>query len=170
MKKKANVILVDIDRRYIQLCSGSDNFNSLPLLLTELQLCLSLQVYTVSTWAAASSSGLVMTPILVPTVMAYHLWVAARVRPGTPTAVSEAESTAPPDGGNWEREGGGPLGLMSTYSTDSESVLQVPWRVYGGKAAGCSSVKVKEMVVVVVETHGKQPLMPLLSDQVTTEG
>ena len=106
----------------------------------------------------------------MPTVTAYHLWVAARVRPGTPTAISEAESMAPPGGGDWEREGGGPSELMSTYSTDSESVLQVPRQVYGGEAAGCSSVKVKEMVVVVVETHGKQPLMPLLSDQVTTKG
>ena len=61
MKKEADVILADIDRRYIQLCSGSDNFNSLPLLLTELQLCLSLQVYAISTRAAASSSGLVTT-------------------------------------------------------------------------------------------------------------
>ena len=60
-KKEANVILVDIDRRYVQLCSGSDNFNSLPLLLTELQLHLSLQVYAISTRAMASSSGLVMT-------------------------------------------------------------------------------------------------------------
>ena len=61
MKKEANVILADIDRRYVQLCSGSDNFNSLPLLLTELRPCLSLQVYAVSTRAAASSSGLVTT-------------------------------------------------------------------------------------------------------------
>ena len=61
MKKNANIILADIDRRYIQLNSGSDNYNSLSLLLIESQLHLSSQVYVISTGAMASSSGLVMT-------------------------------------------------------------------------------------------------------------
>ena len=60
-KKNANIILADIDRRYIQLNSGSDNYNSLSLLLIELQLHLSSQVYIVSTGATVSSSGLVTT-------------------------------------------------------------------------------------------------------------
>ena len=45
MKKNANIILADIDRRYIQLNSGSDNYNSLSLLLIESQWHLSSQVY-----------------------------------------------------------------------------------------------------------------------------
>ena len=45
MKKNANIILADIDRRYVQLNSGSDNYNSLSLLLIESQLNLSSQVY-----------------------------------------------------------------------------------------------------------------------------
>ena len=61
MKKNANIILADIDRRYIQLNSGSDNYNSLSLLLIELQLHLSSQVYIISTGATVSSSGLVTT-------------------------------------------------------------------------------------------------------------
>ena len=61
MKKEAKIILADIDRRYVQLSSGSDDSNLLPLLLPEFQLHPSSQVYANSTRAVASSSGLVMT-------------------------------------------------------------------------------------------------------------
>ena len=60
MKKDANTILADIDRRYVWLSVDLTTY-SLPLRLAELQLCQSLQVYTNSTKAAASSSGLVTT-------------------------------------------------------------------------------------------------------------
>ena len=60
MKKDANTILADIDRRYVWLSVDLMTY-SLPLWLAELQLHQSLQVYTNSTRAIASSSGLVMT-------------------------------------------------------------------------------------------------------------
>ena len=60
MKKDANTILADIDRRYVWLSMDLTTY-SLPLWLAELQLHWSLQVYADSTKAMASSSGLVMT-------------------------------------------------------------------------------------------------------------
>ena len=59
-KKDANTILADIDRRYVWLSMDLTTY-SLPLRLAELQLHQSLQVYTDSTKAMASSSGLVVT-------------------------------------------------------------------------------------------------------------